>query len=202
MIKAVLFDMDGVIFDSREAARVRFKTVLEEFGFEFPNEKAGVVNKGGTDSDIILGLVPAVDKQKLVLMVKRASELTSPLEHLRLNPGAKEAIAELAKTRKLAIVSNDNRPNLERKLTKFGLRNYFSFIVSADDVKNAKPDAEPILKALNLLGVKKEEAIYIGDNEVDRLAGKAAGINTVVRNNLHEDSSFFGKEIFEILKGI
>jgi pyrophosphatase PpaX len=200
MINAVLFDMDGVIFDSREAALTRFKSVLKEFGFEFPKGRADFVNRGGTDPEIIKGLLPDVEQQKLALMSKRASELTAPLQHLKLNPGAKEAIIELSKTKKLAIVSNDNRPNIERKLEKFGLKCCFPVVVSADDVKKAKPDAEPIEKALKLLGAKKEEAIYIGDNEVDRLAGKAAKIKTIVRSNFHEGRNFFRKELFDIIR--
>jgi HAD superfamily hydrolase (TIGR01549 family) len=144
--------------------------------------------------------VPGVGKEPLDRMEKRAASLESPLIHLKLNPGAKEAIVKLSKTCKLAIVSNDNRPNVEWKLQKFGLLEYFPVIVSANDVKRPKPDAEPIERALWLLGVKKEEAVFIGDNEVDRIAGERAKVRTIIRGNLHVDENFFFKEIFEVIR--
>ncbi len=201
MLRAILFDMDGVLFDSRGAASARFREVLDEFGFEFPEEREGVVHRGGTDPQIINGLIPDLDEATVLGMAKRAAELTSPLKHLKINPGVKEALAKLSKTHKLAIVSNDNRLNVERKLRKFDLFGYFQAIITADDGMKAKPEAEPIIKALERLGAKKEEAIYIGDNDVDRLAGEAAGVRTVVRDNLHEDKNFFRKELFELIKG-
>ncbi|MFH0817982.1 MAG: HAD family hydrolase [Candidatus Micrarchaeota archaeon] len=200
MIKAILFDMDGVLFDSRGDAIARFRTVLDDFGFKFPEELEGVVLKGGTDPQIIKELLPELDEPTVIGMAKQAAELTAPLKNLKINPGVKEAIIKLSKTHKLAIVSNDNRLNVERKLRKFDLIGYFPVIFTADDGVNPKPRPEPILKCLKLLGVGKEEAIYIGDNEVDRLAGEAAGVKTIVRSNLHEDKHFFKKEIFELLK--
>ena len=122
MFKAILFDMDGVIFDSRDSASARFKEVLWKFGYEMPGEREAIVHKGGTDREILLGLLPDIGKRTLGKMVGMAAEITSPLKYLKLNPGAKEAIGKLSKTRKLAIVSNDNRPNVTRKLEMFGLK--------------------------------------------------------------------------------
>jgi HAD superfamily hydrolase (TIGR01549 family) len=200
VIKAILFDMDGVLFDSRGDAIARFRTVLDDFGFKFPEELEGVVLKGGTDPQIIKELLPELDELTVIGMAKQAAELTAPLKNLKINPGVKDAVIKLSKTHKLAIVSNDNRLNVERKLRKFDLMGYFPAIFTADDGVNPKPRPEPILKCLKLLGVGKEEAIYIGDNEVDRLAGEAAGVKTIIRNNLHEDKHFFKKEIFELVK--
>jgi HAD superfamily hydrolase (TIGR01509 family) len=164
-----------------------------------PREREAIVHKGGTDREILLGLLPGIGKETLKKMVGMAAGITSPLKYLKLNPGAKEAIRRLSKTRKLAIVSNDNRPNVERKLEMFGIRKYFPVIVTENDVKKAKPDAEPLLKAMELLGVKREESVYIGDNEVDRLAGKAAGVKTIIRTDLRGDREFFKKELMKIV---
>ena len=200
MINTILFDMHGVLFDSRGDAIARFREVLEDFGFPFPEEREGVVLKGGTDPQIITELIPGLDEKTVSGMAKRAAELTSPLKHLKINPGVKDALEKLSKTHKLAVVSNDGRPNVIRKLAKFDVTGFFPVIITADDGVRPKPDAEPINKALEMLGAVKENALYIGDNEVDRLAGEAAGVLTIVRSNFHEDKNFFKKELFEIIR--
>ncbi len=200
MINTILFDMDGVLFDSRGDAIARFREVLDDFGFKFPDEREEIVLRGGTDPQIIRELIPGLDEKTVFGMAKQAAELTSPLKHLKINPGVKEALIKLSKTHKLGLVSNDGRPNVMRKLAKFDATGFFPVIITADDGVKPKPDAEPLNRALELLGAKKEESIYIGDNEVDKLAGEAAGVLTIVRCNFHEDKNFFKKELFEIIK--
>ncbi|MFH1448051.1 MAG: HAD-IA family hydrolase [Candidatus Micrarchaeota archaeon] len=197
MIKAVLFDMDGVIVYSKDSTRACFEILLKEFGFELPKEKEYIVYMGGNDREIISALLPGVDDETLEQMVKRASEITENLKYLKLNPGVEEALETLSKRFKLAIVSNDNRSSLERKLGMFNITDYFSAIISENDVERVKPDPQPLLKAMELLGVTREEAVYIGDNEVDKEAGEAAGVKTVIVKDLQGKDGFFKKGIWE-----
>jgi pyrophosphatase PpaX len=69
-----------------------------------------------------------------------------------------------------------NSVNLGLKIV--GLDKYFETIVTLDDVERAKPDAEPVEKALALLNAKPEEAIMVGDSKYDILAGKNARTKT------------------------
>lgn len=79
---------------------------------------------------------------------------------------------------KLGIVTTKIRDtvNMGLKLTK--LDQFFDVVVTLDDVENAKPDPEPVLKALEQLGSSPEEAIMVGDNHHDIEAGKNAGTKT------------------------
>jgi len=67
-------------------------------------------------------------------------------------------------------------------LNRFNLYGFFDTIDTKDDVKNTKPHPEPILKAVERLGCKPENCLYIGDNEEDITAGEAAGVTTVLFN--------------------
>lgn len=58
------------------------------------------------------------------------------------------------------------------------LSKFFDLAITGDDVENPKPHPEGILKALGTLGVKKDEAVFLGDSNADIKAGKAAGIRT------------------------
>ena len=77
---------------------------------------------------------------------------------------------------KLAIVSTKVRDVVLKGLDLMNLRPFFEVIITLDEVENAKPHPEPIEKALVALGSSPEEAIMIGDNHHDILAGKNAGV--------------------------
>lgn len=65
-------------------------------------------------------------------------------------------------------------------LKRYKLENYFDLIISADDVKNPKPDPEAVLTAANKLGISLENIIVVGDAKNDILMGKAACCKTVL----------------------
>lgn len=79
---------------------------------------------------------------------------------------------------KLAIVSTKSSEGLARGLTVLKAAHLFEVIVGADDVERVKPHPEPVLLALEKLGVSKEQAIMIGDNSHDIEGGKNAGVRT------------------------
>ena len=77
---------------------------------------------------------------------------------------------------KLAIVSTKRNKMIDRGLSVLGASHLFDTRIGTDDVKNVKPDPEPVLLALERLGVNKEDAIMIGDNSHDIEAGHNAGV--------------------------
>ena len=70
----------------------------------------------------------------------------------------------------------------------FILHKFFDVIVTKDDVRMTKPHPEPILQAAKKLGCKPNEILYIGDSEVDIVAGKAAGVMTAMFKPLTKES--------------
>lgn len=79
---------------------------------------------------------------------------------------------------KMAIVSTKIRKTVVKGLKLTGLDQFFDVIITLDDVEKAKPDPEPLLKALGALESEPHEAIMIGDNYHDILGGKNAGTFT------------------------
>lgn len=78
----------------------------------------------------------------------------------------------------LAICSSRGRPTLEGFVQSFGLENYFSMIVSANDVQRHKPNPEPVLRILQQLNIPADEALVVGDASFDILMGRNAGCRT------------------------
>ena len=79
---------------------------------------------------------------------------------------------------KMAIVSTKSSEGLERGMKILGAGHLFEAIIGLDEVTHVKPHPEPVLLALEKLGVSKEEAIMIGDNSHDIEGGKNAGVRT------------------------
>ncbi|HAG44814.1 MAG TPA: pyrophosphatase PpaX [Clostridium sp.] len=177
MIKAILFDLDGTLINTNTLILESFKYVL--------NNSLGV--KVGDDE-----LIRYFGEPLSYTMSKYCEEKTEELGNAYIEycatihddytegyDGVEEALIEL-KNRgyKLAVVTSKRRNTALRGLRLFDLEKYFDVIVTPEDTTKHKPNPEPVLKALELLDVKSEEAIMIGDSHNDILSGKAANAKT------------------------
>jgi pyrophosphatase PpaX len=96
-------------------------------------------------------------------------------------PGVEESLARLGSAGiKVAVVTSKRRLSVEMALKNFpGLRSVVDRFVTLEDTTEHKPNPEPLLRALELLGVPKERAAYVGDSPFDVEAAKAAGLASV-----------------------
>lgn len=93
--------------------------------------------------------------------------------------GAMETLAELRNGGlEMAIVTSRHKESTLRALDFCGLTDFFEVIVTPEDVTSPKPHPEPVLQALQRLGVSAEEAIFIGDSPHDMVSGREAGTQT------------------------
>lgn len=179
MIKAILFDFDGVIADSIKLVTTTESAVLKKFGIEL-SPLAIEENYGGMGDKKFFGLM--VEQYKLkckaenlqkekFLMLKEKIHEVQPIE------GVLELINMLHKNNfKLAVGSGSPRYFIEMVLDYFGVKNKFQSIVSADDVEQGKPYPDIFLKAAKNLGVEPKESIVIEDSLKGMQSAKAAGI--------------------------
>ena len=183
MVKAVLFDMDGVLIEIQGELIGIFQDALVEFGFKRPGRrKIWKVHAHGV-RNILRALVPQ-DAQAPKLMKRmenRVAEMwIERVRETKVNPDAKFILGKLKRLGlKLAVVTNRGRTT-RPLLKKLGMLRYFDVIVTARDTPYVKPHPAPIRLALRRLGVTRNDAIFVGDHEVDILAGKRAGIKTLV----------------------
>ncbi|MBS9778710.1 MAG: HAD family hydrolase [Campylobacteraceae bacterium] len=179
-MKAILFDLDGTLIDCTDG-------IVESFEVAFSTCSNTKVNKDDICSLIGYPLEYmfeslGANKSKIDLHVKKYREHYRKifLQSTKLLPQAKEAI-ELAHT--LAPVGLvTTKPSFYAKeiLEHFDILKFFKVIVGVDDVKNPKPDAEPILKALHTMGVKADlETFMVGDTVLDLQSAKNAKINSI-----------------------
>ncbi len=181
MIRAVLFDIDGVLLDSFEAGFLFFGDILAAIGYPRPT-------RGAYTNAFHLPLT-------LALKHLAKAELTEELEHLHeilenvsyhtellsQPPHCQEVLEALYKKYKLGIITSRNRDGLSKRYFPFAkTEKYFSVTVTIDDVTHHKPHPEPLLLAAKKLGVTPSECVYIGDSHTDIEAGRAAGMKTIL----------------------
>lgn len=185
MIKAVIFDFDGVLVDSNEKWFDAFSTAARASGIKTTGDHETMKkNCGKRLSDFFASVSPGMheDAKKIEQMrlmmtsLARDDEFTSSMKTFR---GIKKLLRHLKKRFKLAVGSGNNRKILNRFIEKFGLRKYFDVVVSADDVHKGKPEPDMLLKVTKKLGVSPGEAVYVGDSEVDIIAAKKANMKSI-----------------------
>jgi len=178
MIKAILFDMDGVLIDSHDAWFHIFNRAYKKF----ENKKITVKE---FDDLIWAKAFEKVAKRyfKAPLEDIRAYYREIYEEYhkrLKIMKNAKQALSELnSKDLKLVVVSNSQKNIVKKVLKDVGLAEYFNLFIGGDDVKNGKPEPDILYKALDLLKLKKEDVLFVGDTKWDRIASKKAKIKFI-----------------------
>ncbi len=102
------------------------------------------------------------------------------IKNIQLYEGAKEALEVLAKTKRLAIITDSPRKLVMQNLSQLGLKEYFQIIIAQEDVMHRKPHPEGIKHALTYLAVEPYETVMIGDSAKDIQAAKNAGIDSIL----------------------
>lgn len=181
MIKAILFDMDGVLIESDEASFRYFNSILQTWNFK-PVSEAVWRKKclGRSAFDAVKALLPDSSDAEINEMVKLP--YAPFIRYLKLMPGIKTVLRGLNKKYTIAIVTNRRRRHAHAILIleNFKIRRYFRVVICKEDTKNPKPAPDPLLKALKILHVKPSEAVYVGDGEVDAVASKNAKVKSII----------------------
>ncbi|HKA05869.1 MAG TPA: HAD-IA family hydrolase [Gemmataceae bacterium] len=178
--RAVLFDFDGTLADSYAAITASVNHVLQQHGR--PTLTEGKVRSlvGHGLENLMQNILPGIDPAVGARMY-REHHPTVMKSHTRLLPGVVEGLKALKDAGiKLGVCSNKPAYFTRALLGMFEIDRYFDVVLGPDDVGPIKPDPAMIHKALERLGVPKEESLYVGDMEVDIETGRRAGIETWV----------------------
>ncbi|MCR2822438.1 pyrophosphatase PpaX [Lederbergia panacisoli] len=176
-ISTLLFDLDGTLIDTNELIITSYLHTLEQYYPGRFGRDDVLPFMGPTLEDVFNG----IDHEQAEEMIKVYRTFNVEQHDLLVKEfnGVFETIRTLHENGfKLAIVSTKVRDVVLKGLVLTNLDQFFDVVISLDEVENAKPDPEPLEKALHLLGSSSDEAIMIGDNHHDILGGKNAGTYT------------------------
>lgn len=191
MIKAVIFDMDGVLIDATDWHYHALNEALSLFGLEISRELHTYKYDGfPTKTKLNILVKEGVLPKELVSFVSELKQIyTHNYIQLNCHPvfHHKYLLGELKKNGyKLGLCSNSIRETVEMMLSKSELLSYFDFIFSNQDVTNPKPSPEIYNKCLKAMQVSPKEALIIEDNEYGLKAARASGANVLAVKNPSE----------------
>lgn len=179
-VKLILFDLDGTLVDSAADVTHALNHALRPYGYgDLSVEEAVKLVGEGLTSLVakVLGVDGAVLKEEVLerflgYYTEHLTDFTRPY------PEVIELLEGLKSYRK-AVVSNKRESLSTLLLTNLKMYHYFDHIIGADSTPEKKPSPLPLLTVLDREGVKAEEAVMVGDSNLDIEAGRSAGVTTV-----------------------
>ena len=172
--RTVLFDLDGTVIDSGAIILASFRhatrTVLAR---EIPDAELAA-RVGGSN---LYEQMRAIDPGRVEELVEAYRTHNEPLHAGLRSCGGVEPVLETLRRqgRTLGIVTAKRRATVALAFAVLPLEPLFDVVVTAEDTERHKPDPEPVLAALERLGVAPDDAAYVGDSPFDVRAAKGAG---------------------------
>lgn len=178
--RAIVFDFDMTLADTAHVIADLLNETVEHFGY--PRESFEyILPVVGNTHPIMLGhTAHESDPDRLLEMQTYYRKLCREQMPQRTTffPGVEKCLRRFSEQgTRMGIVSIKLAYLLRASLDKYGLSQYFQYILGGDEVKTPKPDPEGLLKMLSLFQIEKSELLYIGDSLVDEKAAEAAGVD-------------------------
>ncbi|QVW34008.1 HAD-IA family hydrolase [Geobacter sulfurreducens] len=177
-IKAVIYDCDGVMFDSFEANLAFYQRIMEMMGrprLSRDNEEQMRILHTYANREVLAHFFPSPGDWEEAVRCAGAIDYRELVPLMIMEEGFREALDTLKGRVGLGVCTNRST-SMDMVLRLFSLDSYFSIVMTASRVTNPKPHPEPLLKVLEHFGIGPREALFVGDSEVDRLSAEAAGV--------------------------
>ncbi len=175
-IKAVVFDCDGVLFDTSLANRKYYDEVLAAFGKPPLNKEQFVNVHMMTVREAIEYLFS--DMSDLTEVYDRLASIGYQkfTEYMVMEKGLTDLLTRLKAKGFIRGIATNRTNTMEKVLADFDLADCFEVVMTAAKVKNPKPDPEQLFRIMDLCRLRSEEILFIGDSEYDRRAAAGAGV--------------------------
>lgn len=197
MIEAVVFDFDGLIFDSETHEYETVREILADHGVELPLSVWGQCvgrEQGFFDPYALIEEHTGAPVDRSALNELRTRRFAERIEGVGPIAGVEEALrAARSLGLRIGLASSSPRYWVEGQLRKLGLLPFFECIRTADDVRRVKPEPDLYLSVLRCLGVQPRRAVAFEDSPNGALAAKRAGMFCVVVPNAVTATLAFGE---------
>ena len=184
MIKLVLFDLDGVLVDTK---RIHFNALNEALGSNAITEEQHLSIFDGLTTNQKLDMLGLSDENKQRVYNEKQKLTYKKLDDIKENENIINLFTRLQEEGyEIGICSNAIKRTVVKCLSRIGVTGLCSFYLSADDVDNSKPHPEIYWKAMSIAGVLPNETIIIEDSPVGLTAAQRSGANVIRVNSPDE----------------
>jgi HAD superfamily hydrolase (TIGR01549 family) len=181
-LKVVAFDCDGVMFDSSKSNRAYYDHILAHFERPPMTDEQFVYAHMHTVNEALAHLFDDRGTLEQVLQYCRKLSYMPFIRHMVIEPHLKDVLARLRPVYYTAIATNRTN-TMAHVLEEHGLTDAFDKVVTAGDVRRAKPDPEQLLVILAHFQIDSGQMLYIGDSPLDAMAAQQAGVPFVAFGN-------------------
>lgn len=190
-IKAVIFDMDGVLIDAKDWHYEALNKSLELFGLEITRHEHLTTYDGLPTKDKLLMLSrdKGLSKSLHTFINEMKQQYTMEIVNNKCKPmfHHEYALSMLKKDGyKMAVASNSIKNSIEVMMERAHLNQYLEFYVSNQDVTKGKPDPEMYNKAISMLGLNPADCVIVEDNENGIKAAKASGAHVLEVDTVYD----------------
>lgn len=200
-IRCVIYDCDGVLFDSLENNERFYNQVCTALGREPVRPEELPYLHMHTVQEALSFLFPGnpdlVKKAHQFILTVNPNDF---IPYMKMEPNLLATLDNLKK-RNVRRAINTNRTNsMKFILDAFSLHPYFEMVVTALDVQNPKPHPESLRRILDAFRLRPKEAVFVGDSEIDRRTAEAADIRFVAYKNARISNGCLIQDHQDILK--
>lgn len=176
-VKGVIFDCDGVLFESRKANLAYYNRILSAFDYApvVPEQRElSHLCHTASSPDVLATLM---SKEHVTPALEYAAQLDYRdfIPYMEPTPGLQLMLEGLSQSLPLAIATNRGT-SIRPILDHFGFGHFFKVIVNSKDVPRPKPEPDMLFLAAERLGVVPQDCLFVGDSELDQKAAERAGI--------------------------
>lgn len=188
-VKVVAFDCDGVLFDTEQSNRAYYNALLNHLGQpDLTAEQFSYVHMHTVDESLAY-LFSDQGSLAQAYAYRKILDYREFIKLMEIEPHLIRLLRKIRPQIKTAIATN-RTDTVNGLLNEFGLGEYFDLVVSSSDVKLPKPHPDSLLKILQYFGVQPDEAIYVGDSNVDEMAARSAGMRLIAYRNRTLSSAY------------
>jgi phosphoglycolate phosphatase len=175
--KAVIYDCDGVMFNSLDANFAFYDSVFDHMGIKLDRSDPEMMRVIHTyaNRDVLHHFFPERDRLDEAIRFAGSIDYRKLFPLLKMETGYIQTLDHLKDRVQLAVCTNRST-SMDALLEEFDLAGYFSMVMTASRASFPKPHPDPLNRILAFYGIEPREALFVGDSAVDQQAASAADI--------------------------
>lgn len=176
--KTIIYDCDGVMFDSFEANLSFYDRIMEMLGrpaLDRADTEQMRILHTYSNRDVLAWFFPDPEEYGAAVDSAAKIDYRDLVPLMRLEDGFIDTLEALQPLVGLAVCTNRST-SMDMVLDSFGLTRFFGCVMTAAKAPRPKPFPDPLVKILDHYRILPEEALFVGDSDVDRQAASAAGV--------------------------